>query len=409
MNWFHWLLFNGLAIAISAYYSMMEMSCVSFNKVRLHYYVSQHSKPAQWINYLLKHPFRLFGTTLIGVNVANITSSQCAREMFSALGLNPDLSPLMQVILVVIFGELAPMFAARHYAEHAALLGIPVLYGTAKLLTPLLWIVGLISKSINWVIGGKGIRSKLLITLDELQKIVEEHSDENITEGSNEQLNRITANIFNLRHLTAKNMMEPLHSFPKFPSFATVGQMREKMRHTMKDFILCYHKQHDLIVGIAFPRDLVRIPDNRRIREYAKSPWFVTANTPVANLLEQFKNNKQRVAIILNEKGVAIGVITLDNLINEIFGELPLIPSRERRYIILDRTFPGNMTVKEFNKKFDIILSEQEEYTLSSLMESHLGRPPEEGDTLLLEPFELKVLEASLLEAKVIEVKTKVG
>ncbi len=403
------MLLNAIAIAASAFYSMMEMSCVSFNKIRLHYYVSQHSKPAKWINYLLKHPFRLFGVTLIGVNAGNVISSQCAREMFVSLGLNPDLSPLMQVILVVIFGELAPMFAARHYAEHVALLGIPVLYGTAKLLTPLLWVVGLISKTMNWAIGGKGTRSKLLITLDELQKVVEEHTDDSISEGSTEQLNRITTNIFNLRHLKAKDVMQPLNSFPKFPSFATVGQMREKMRHSMKDFILCYHKQQNLIVGAAFPRDLVRVPDNRRIRKYAKSPRFVTANTPLAELLEQFKSTKQRVAIILNKNGAAIGVITLDSLINEIFGELPLTPTRARRYIILDRTFPGSMTVKAFNEKFDIILSEKEDLSLSKLMEDHLGRPPEEGDTLLLDPFELRVVEASLMDAKVIEVKTKIG
>jgi len=104
---------------------MVEMACVSFNKVRLHYYVNQGNRRAIWLNYLLQHPFRLFGTTLIGVNVAMVVGSECSREFHSALGLSPDLAPLSQVIIVVIFAELAPMFAARHYAEHVAMLGAP--------------------------------------------------------------------------------------------------------------------------------------------------------------------------------------------------------------------------------------------------------------------------------------------
>ncbi|MBA3815689.1 MAG: DUF21 domain-containing protein, partial [Parachlamydiaceae bacterium] len=154
-----WLLCNLLSIMVLAFYSMQEMACVSFNKVRLQYYVSKGLKRAVWLNYLLQNPSRLFGTTLIGVNIALVIGSECSREFHSALGINPDLAPLSQVILVVIFGELAPMFAARHYAENVAMLGVPIVYASARLMSPFLWCLGGISKLCNLIVGGKEIEA----------------------------------------------------------------------------------------------------------------------------------------------------------------------------------------------------------------------------------------------------------
>ena len=120
-----WLLFNILSIVFLAFFSMAEMACISFNKIRMQFYVAQGSKRAKWLYALMQNPSRLFGTTLIGVNIATFVGSECARQFHSAIGLDPDLAPLSQVIIVIIFGELAPQFAARSYPENVAMLGAP--------------------------------------------------------------------------------------------------------------------------------------------------------------------------------------------------------------------------------------------------------------------------------------------
>ena len=102
-----------LSVAVQALFAFFEMACVSFNKVRLQYYVSIRSRRAIWINYLLKRPSRLFGTTLIGITASLVVGSECSRRFYESIALDPDWAPLTQVPLVVIFGELAPMFAAR--------------------------------------------------------------------------------------------------------------------------------------------------------------------------------------------------------------------------------------------------------------------------------------------------------
>ena len=107
-----WLLLNFLSIVVLAFFSMSEMACVSFNKIRLQYYFSKGNTRAIWLNHLLHNPSRLFGTTLIMVSLAMVIGSECAREFHSSIGLDPDLAPLTQVILVVIFGE-RPLFSRQ--------------------------------------------------------------------------------------------------------------------------------------------------------------------------------------------------------------------------------------------------------------------------------------------------------
>lgn len=401
-----WLFFNFLSIAFLAFYSMMEMACVSFNKVRLHYYVYQGNKRAKWLNYLLHHPFRLFGTTLIGVNVAMVAGSECAREFHQAIGLNPDLAPLTQVALVVVFGELAPMFAARHYAEHVAMIGVPLVYASARILTPALWVIGWITKAANFLVKGKTTHSEIFLSQEELQKILEEKG-EPAPEGESQDFNVITRNIFSLRHKTAKDVMTALAAVPRLPSNATIAQMKNIINHTDADFIMVYYKNYTNIVGLAFPRDLLRLPDGKRVRDYAKQPWFVTEITPLTQILQQFQRNNESVAVILDNEGKAKGLLTLEDLLTEIFGEGKTKSAKEKSLFFIERTFPGDMKVGEFNKQFDVILDKDKELTLSQLMSKILKRHPEEGDSIYLEPLELIAKEVSLLDVKSIIIKSR--
>jgi CBS domain containing-hemolysin-like protein len=385
---------------------MMEMACVSFNKVRLNYYVSQGNKRAKWLSYLLRHPFRLFGTTLIGVNVAMVVGSECAREFHSSIGLSPDLAPLSQVALVVIFGELAPMFAARHYPEYIAMMGAPMIYASAKVLSPALWLIGWVTKAANFLIKGKTIQTDIFLSQEELQKILEEKG-EPMAGGDVQEFNVITRNIFSLRHKKAKEVMTSLDLIPRLPSNATIAQMKELIKRTNADFVTIYYKEFSNIVGIAFPRDLIRIPDNKRVRDYAKPPWFVTENTPLTQLLHQFQRNNENVSVILDKKGKAKGLIALEDLLTEIFGEGIYKPSDEKSLFFMERTFSGNMKVGEFKEQFDVILDPDPDLTLSQLMTKVLGRHPEEADIIYIEPLELIAKETSLLEVKSVIVKTR--
>ena len=120
-SWIFFLGFTLLAVIIQGFFALFEMACVSFNKVRLQFFASQGKKKAIWLSELIQQPSRLFGTTLIGIAASLQIGSECARRFYEAIGFDPDWTPLSQLILVVIFGELVPMFTARRHPEQIAM------------------------------------------------------------------------------------------------------------------------------------------------------------------------------------------------------------------------------------------------------------------------------------------------
>ena len=149
-DWLFFLLLTLICIVIHGFFSMFEMAAVSFNKIRMHYFVNKNYKRAIWLSHLLDKPSRLFGTTLIGVNTFLQIGSEASRRFYESLNLNPDIAPITQIIVVLIFAELSPMFAARRYSEHVAMLGIPIIIFTSKILTPVIilidWIAHLFTR-----------------------------------------------------------------------------------------------------------------------------------------------------------------------------------------------------------------------------------------------------------------------
>lgn len=406
-NAFIWLLLNIFSIIVLAFYSMLEMACVSFNKVRLQYYVSKGYKRAIWLNYLLHHPSRLFGTTLIGVNIALIVGSECARQFYAALGLSPDLAPLTQVIVVVIFGELAPMFAARRYAEHVAMLGVPFIYVSAKLMTPFLWVINGISKLCNFLVGGKEIGENIyLLSQEELQKLIEEQDEET---GENAELRAITANIFSLRGKDIRQIMQPINTIKALSSNATIAQLETLIGRSTVSCVPIYNREISNIVGIAYPRDTLRAAPTHRVRDYARPPWFVTETTSIMHILKLFRSNNENVAIILNHQGKATGIIELSDILEEVFGKINLTGQaalQRKKQMLIEKTFSGDTTVQEFYLQFGVLLDQNPEMTLSELITSRLSRP-EKGDAIYIAPFELEVKETSLLDIKTISVSTR--
>ncbi len=413
-----WFVLNLFSIILLAFYSMLEMASVSFNKVRLEYYVSKGYKRAIWLNHLLKNPSQLFGTTLIGVNIALVVGSECSRELYSALNLSPDLAPLTQVILVVIFGELAPMFAARHYAEHVAMLGTPIIYFSSKLMAPLLILLTYLSRLCNLVVGGKESTSKLYLNQDELQKILEEHGDESKQETESEEFSTIAANIFHLRSKEVLEVMQPFESILTLPINATISQAESYLTSSSNDSVVLYNKERSQVIGIANPRDLLFAAKTDLVARFAHPPWFVLESTSVMDVLKQFRTNNESIAIILSSfgktSGKAIGLIHLDDILTEIFGvitrkqhaSLSKLLQREK-VMVIDKVFDGKTTVGEFNTKFGILLDKDPTMTLSTLIQNHLSHHPEKGESIYIAPFEMTVRETSLIDIKSVSISTK--
>jgi putative hemolysin len=385
-----YLFFTLLAIVIQGFFAFFEMSCVSFNKVRLQYYVSIGSRRAIWLNYFLKKPSRLFGTTLVGITASLMIGSECARHYYESIGLDPDWAPLTQVPLVVIFAELAPMFAARRHPEQAAFACVPFMIFIAKILTPITWTFDLISRFIHWMMG-KSKEVPLFLSREEVKMAFEEQ------EEGKDDFNTAVSQIFQLKNLTAGELMIPLSQVLMAPSNATLQEVRHLLSVNYAPMVPIYHKSPHNIVAIAGLKDLLSLKEDRKVLDSARSPWFVTRDTSILQLLQQFCRNNQKIVVILDPSGQATGILTIDQILAKVFGEE--VHSLEEKEIphYIERTFSGEMSVSEFNRQFNEDLPAGEGDTLSDLIFKQLGHLPVRGESVRIQELEFTIDELTLL------------
>ena len=404
-SWIYFLLLVITSLIVQGFYSMLEMACVSFNRIRLQFYVSQGKRRAKWLKALLDSPARLFGTTLIGVNGAMQFGSECARRFYSSLELSPDWAPITQIFIVLIFAELPPMFAARYHAEHVVMLGIPILYFTSFILRPIIFLLDCLCRLIHFLFG---IRSspRLYLTLEELQKAIEKRED-----ISQKPLDPIVVNIFSLKNKRAKDLMDPMYTIKSISYDNTVGDLKQLLNLQAFPFIPVYHNHPQNVVAIAFTRDLLRLPDSTPLKNCCRFPWFITEKSSVLEIIKEFRWNNQSVAIVLNHQGETIGSLTLDAIVDQIFGHYgdhvlfrEYVPGKGK--VFIRRSFPADTLIAELDQSFSIDIPSDKNKTLQDLMEKHLGHRPELGETVHIGQYEFSVEDISLISGRTILIRS---
>lgn len=387
-----------VCVFLEGFFAMFEMAAVSFNRARLQYYASKNSKRAIWIKSFIDHPSRLFGTTIIAIDFVLQIGSEASRQFYESIGFSPDLAPLTQVVVVVIFAELAPMFAARRCPEHSAMLLVPVVYVISKLLIPFVWLIDLLSKGIDRFFEKKP-HSSLFLTKEEVQKAFEEKDKEK------DNVSRAVGNIFSLKRKTAREFMLSLDEIILLSQEATIVEARTALRERYFDFIPIYRGKIENIIAISYPRDMINAKNDEILIHHSETPWFISDNSLILSILHQFRHNRQSVSVVLDSSGKAIGVLTIDQIFGELVEEKPVPPLRST---LIERTFSGEMLLSDFNRQFGTKLFFQDTKTLGELMIQALGHHPAKGEILNFGQFELVVEETSILGIKTILVRTVV-
>lgn len=399
-SWFDFLLFTLLAVVIQGFFALFEMACVSASKMRLQYLASQGIKRAVWLLELTDRPSRLFGTTLIGITTSLQIGSECARRFYEALHLDPDWAPVSQALLVVIFGELVPMFTARRHPEQLAMAFAPFMIALSRLISPIIWLFDMISKLIHKIMG-KSTAVPTFLSREEVQKAFEEG------EEIREEFNELVSKVFRMKTLFARQAMKPIRSIPMIASTATIAQARHQIMNQYSPFLLVYRPNPQNVVAIAHLRDLLNVDPKKKVLEIAQSPWFVTHDTSLLEILDQFRHNNQSIAVILEATGQVIGVLSFDQIIDTIFGsERYARMEVDKSGLYVERTVSGTLSVEQFNRDFLADFAYEKGETLSDFIVSRLQHPPAKGESLEIGPFELTVVEPTIRGAKLISVKT---
>ncbi len=388
-----WLTLTLLCIVLEAHYTMGEMATISFSRIRLHYYLSQGKQSAKWIYALLEKPTRLFGTALIGSNLAMQLGSECSRQLYASVGFNPDVAFLSQFALVIIFAELAPLFAARRWSEQIAIALAPMLRFSSLLFFPFIWFFGLLVSLTGKLSRTDAMEKTALLSREELQRVLEQQEEASFGHMESDEVNVVVRNLFSLHGTKVKDIMVPLESLRMLPSSATVEEVRDFCKKVGFSSIPIFHRYRTNIIAVAHHRWLIRANGYKKVRDVAKGPWFVSHSAPVGDILSQFRAHQQQAAIVLADNGQAIGMITLRDVLRRIFGD----GFDTTKGSFVERHISASMTLTEFSHEFGQQISEPDVKTLSDLLIKLLGHHPEPGESAQIGPFELVVEESTIL------------
>lgn len=394
-------------IIISAFFSLVETAFMSISSLRIMHLAEQQKKGADLVKKLKEDNSTLLSTILIGNNVVNIAASVLGTiitlEIFETYQL-PFKNPVaittgIMTFLLLVFGEITPKTIATQHAEKVALFCAKPVQLIIYLFLPLTKILNKIASYLTKIFGSA--QPKPLVTEDELKTMV----------SIGEQIGQIKEfkgkmihNLFNLDKTSVDKIMVPRHDM-----FAIEAQ---KQLHEVIDPILLYNYSRipvyentkDKIVGILYIKDLLKhIKNNKldmKVGEVMKEPIFVPETKKIDTLLHQFRKRKQHMAIVVDEHGLVIGSVTIEDILEEIVGDIKDETDTDEQLIKKEKPnewlVEGKAEIKEINKFTKMGLKEGPDFdTIAGLVMYKLGRIPHLKEHIKLGRFTLIVEEKS--------------
>ena len=383
-----------ICITMSAYFSATETAFSSVNKTRLKAMAEKGDKRAELTYRLAEDYDRLISTILIGNNVVNISLSSIGTLLFVDLLQGADyaatVSTAVITVVVLIFGEITPKSVAKDFPEKFAMFSAPIINVFIILLTPLNFLFSQWKKLVGKIFKGEedaGMsQEELLLLVDEVQQ------DGAIDESEGELLR----NAIEFGDLEARDILTHRVDLEAVPIDATKEQVAELFTESRFSRLLVYEDSIDKIVGVIHQKDfytgtgVVKAP----LKEIMTEPLYIHQTEKVDDLLQLLRTNKSHMAIVIDEYGGTMGIVTMEDILEELVGEIwdehdeieePIQQLSDNTYIV-----DGSVTLDDFCDMFDIS-SDSHSVSLGGWVMDEMERIPDEGDSFEYENLTITV------------------
>ena len=374
-----------ICLLLSALFSGAEIAFFSTPESRLQTMKEEGKRAAELALSLRQNPQRLLATILIGNNVVNLTAaalvSLVAFQLFGSEGVAIATGAL--TIFVLFFGEIVPKtLCANHAALAVRILSYPI-YWTEKLFSPILY---LLEPLILKLTGGRGLAAHFA-TEEELMIMLEAGGKAGVIET--EEVKMIK-NVFEFTDLTAEDVMTPRIYMFGMDENLTLEEARDDLFVSKYSRVPVYKGNLDNVTGILYRShalcELARGNNKKTLKELAYPPLFIPGAKPANALLKQFQQEKRHLAIVVNEFGGVMGVVATEDLLEEVVGEIldetdiseELIKRTGKNKILVS----GRTEVRKINEALKVNLDEEEQNTISGLIQQKLGHIPAVGEEL---------------------------
>jgi CBS domain containing-hemolysin-like protein len=390
-----------VCIVLSAFFSSSEIAMFSLAKHRLDTLVEEGTPGAKTVAELKQDPHRLLVTILVGNNLVNIAMSSIATGLF-ALYLTQGQAVVAATFgitaLVLLFGESAPKSYAVENTESWALrIGKPLKLAEYVLL-PLIVTFDYLTRVVNKVTGGRSAIETSYITRDEIQNMIETGEREGvIEEDEREMLQRI----FRFNNTIAKEVMTPRLDMEAVSADADVEEAIQACVQSAHTRLPVYEGSLDNIIGVVNVRDLIRerhygAAETADLADLIRPTLHVPESKNVDELLAEMRENRLRMVIVIDEFGTTEGLVTMEDMVEEIVGEILEGGEEEPIEFVDDGILlvNGEVNIDEVNEALDIDLPEGEEFeTIAGFIFNRAGRLVEEGEAIDYDGTELRVEE----------------
>ncbi len=390
-----------ILIVISGYFSSSETGMMSLNRYRLKHLSNQGHKGAKRVEKLLSRPDRLIGLILIGNNLVNILASAIATilgmRLYGDLGVAIATGVLTLVILV--FAEVTPKTLAAMYPERVSYSSSIVLNVLMKLLSPLVILVNLITNGFLKILGlGSGHDDKDKLSSEELRTVV--HEAGGLIPRRHQDM---LISILDLEHVTVNDIMVPRSEITGIDINDDWKSISRQLTHSPHGRIVLYRDQIDEVVGMLRLRESYRLmlEKNEFTKETllraADEIYFIPEATPLNSQLLKFQRNKERIGLVVDEYGDIQGLITLEDILEEIVGEFTtsmapslaeeITPQPDGSFMI-----EGSANIRDINKGLKWDLPTDGPRTLNGLILEHLEEIPETEISLEIEQHNMEIV-----------------
>ncbi|WP_416886090.1 HlyC/CorC family transporter [Marinospirillum sp.] len=390
-----------LLVACSAFFSGSETGMMSINRYRLSHKAKQGDKVSIRISRLLKRPDRLLGVILIGNNFVNNLAAALATVIaihFLGESLGPFVATLILTIVVLIFAEVTPKTLAALHPEQFARPASYALSPLLKILYPLVWLVNLISNFLLRLMGARPDEGRAdSLTSEELRTVVNEAG--NLIPSRHQAM---LLSILDLEKITVDDIMIPRQEVVGIDLEQDLDKILVQLRYSQHTRIPVYKGDMNNVVGILHLRGALRLmaapnPSKGMLVQETREPYFIPESTPLQTQLLNFQKEKRRIGIVVDEYGDVQGLVTLEDILEEIVGEFTtdvpqqqedIQPQQDGSWLI-----DASATLREVNKQLQWELPTHGPKTLNGLILEHLESIPDGNVCLRFGPYIIETLE----------------
>ena len=396
------LLLSFLALIIaSAYFSSSETGMMSLNRYRLRHLARTNHAGAKRASKLLETPDKLIGVILIGNNFVNFLAASIATSIAIAVFGDPSpiLTAVVLTLVVLIFAEVTPKTIAAPYPEKVAYPSSLLLALLLKLLYPVVWIVNVVSNALVRLLGfsSEASGNENQLTPDELRTVVYE-SGGRIPRRRHGML----MNILDLERVTVDDILVPRHELVGIDIEDDLNDILLQISSAQHTRLPVYKHDIDNIVGVLHLRSTGKLIGIEELNKSAllqetAEPYFIPENTPLHTQLFNFQQKKERMAVVVDEYGAVKGIITLEDILEEIVGEFTtdLAASSKDIHPQDDGSFliDGSASVRDINRVLSWDLDSTGAKTLNGLLTESLESIPDSSVCINLEGYYAEIVQ----------------